>query len=71
MQTLSIELEHDRVYSGCGLVTKEDGTQYAVVVGGDSAGSSETSEILDLQTMELHTGKKRRKGPHTKALYSM
>ena len=57
-QTLSIELEHQRTSSGCGLVTGNDGTQYAMVVGGSGEGTSfSTSEILDLQTMELHTGK--------------
>ncbi len=35
---------------GCGLVTRPDGSKYAVAVG-ETAGS----EILDLQTMELRT----------------
>ncbi len=57
LQTLPFELEHGRTISGCGLVTREDGTQYAMVAGGALDESSpETSEILDLQTMELHTG---------------
>ncbi len=59
MQTLPMELEHQFTYSGCGLVTKEDGTQYAMVAGGSTDPSS--SEILDLQTMELKTGKELRR----------
>ncbi len=41
--------------SGCGLVTRPDGSQFAMVVGGRD--SESTSEILDLNTMELSDGK--------------
>ena len=54
-QELPIQLSEDRFQSGCGLVTRPDGSQYILVVGGFYSGS--TSEILDLDTMQLSEGK--------------
>ncbi len=44
-----------RYGSGCGLVI-EDGKRYIVAVGGGYVGPSDTSEVLDLDTMQWSEG---------------
>ncbi len=56
LQVLPVELQAKRIYSGCGLFQKPDGSRYAMVVGGGEEPLAST-EILDLQTMELQSGK--------------
>ncbi len=56
IQTLSTELLFDRLRSGCGIVTRSDGTKFAMVGGGAYIGSYESTEILDLETLEVQTG---------------
>ncbi len=55
-QSLDLELIEDRANSGCGLVSRPDGSQYAMVFGG--VGATPMSEVLDLVTLELNEGNK-------------
>ena len=47
-------MAEERYYGGCGLVTRPDGSKFAMSFGGIP--SESTSEILDLGTMELSEG---------------
>ncbi len=50
-----MELAASRFVSGCGLVTRPDGRQYAMVFGG--LHDYDSSDILYLDTLELIQGK--------------